>query len=54
MFGGPVKSADLFIDDLKATMDANLMPTFRGKIKVLTSQLKDGDAAILGASALAW
>jgi len=54
MFGGPVKSADLFIDDLKATMDAILMPTFRGKIKVLTSQLKDGDAAILGASALAW
>ncbi|MCQ2200002.1 MAG: ROK family protein [Paludibacteraceae bacterium] len=54
MFGGPVKSADLFIDDLKATMEANLMPTFRGKVKVLTSQLKDGDAAILGASALAW
>lgn len=54
MFGGPVKSADLFIDDLKATMDANLPLTFRGKVKVLTSQLKDGDAAILGASALAW
>lgn len=54
MFGGPVKSADLFIDDLKETMEANLMPTFRGKVKVLTSQLKDGDAAILGASALAW
>lgn len=54
MFGGPVKSADLFIDDLKATMEANLMPTFRGKVKVLTSQLRDGDAAILGASALAW
>lgn len=54
MFGGPVKSADLFIDNLKATMDANLPLTFRGKIKVLTSQLKDGDAAILGASALAW
>ncbi len=54
MFGGPVKSADLFIDNLKATMDANLPLTFRGKVKVLTSQLKDGDAAILGASALAW
>ncbi|MBQ0156397.1 MAG: ROK family protein [Bacteroidales bacterium] len=54
MFGGPVKSADLFIDDLKATMEANLPLTFRGKVKVLTSQLKDGDAAILGASALAW
>ncbi|MCQ2188521.1 MAG: ROK family protein [Paludibacteraceae bacterium] len=54
MFGGPVKSADLFIDTLKATMDANLPLTFRGKVKVLTSQLKDGDAAILGASALAW
>lgn len=54
MFGGPVKSADLFIDDLKATMEANLPLTFRGNVKVLTSQLKDGDAAILGASALAW
>ncbi|MEE1183742.1 MAG: ROK family protein, partial [Paludibacteraceae bacterium] len=35
-------------------MNANVMPQWRNKIKVVFSQLKESDAAILGASALAW
>jgi glucokinase len=30
------------------------MPQWRGKIDVMFSQLNESDAAILGASALAW
>ncbi len=36
------------------SLNENLMPLWRGKIKVLFSTLKESDAAILGASALAW
>ena len=35
-------------------MDANVLAIFRGKTKLLISELKDSDAAVLGASALAW
>ena len=35
-------------------MNANLLPLWRNKIKIMFSQLKESDAAILGASALAW
>jgi glucokinase len=43
----------LYEPTLKA-MNENLLPLWRGKIKILFSQLKESDAAILGASALAW
>lgn len=35
-------------------MNLNMMPLWRGKIKVLFSTLNESDAAILGAGALAW
>jgi glucokinase len=35
-------------------MDENVIPLWRGKVKLVFSQLKESDAAILGASALAW
>ncbi len=35
-------------------MNANLLPLWKDKIKIVFSQLKESDAAILGASALAW
>ena len=34
--------------------DENVLPLWRGKVKLIYSQLKESDAAILGASALAW
>ena len=35
-------------------MEANLIQVFQNKVKILVSHLKESDAAILGASALAW
>ena len=35
-------------------MDKNTMAVFRGKVKLLISELKESDAAVLGASALGW
>ena len=31
-----------------------MLAVFKNKVKVLPSQLKDADAAVLGASALGW
>lgn len=54
LFGGLTKAGNLLYDPLIESMNNNLMPLWRGKIKVLASKLKESDAAILGASALAW
>lgn len=54
LFGGLAKSGDLLMRPLKESMDRNTMAVFRGKVKLLMSELKESDAAVLGASALGW
>lgn len=54
LFGGLAKAGDILLNPIKKSMEENLMPVFRNKIKILFSQMKDADAAVLGASALAW
>lgn len=54
IFGGLSKAGDLILQPVREHMDANLLPLWRNKIKLLFSELKEADAAILGASALAW
>lgn len=54
LFGGLAKSKEFFHDALVRAMEENQLNIWRGKVKVLYSSLKDSDAAILGASALAW
>lgn len=54
LFGGLAKSGDLLMKPLRAAMDRNMMGIFRGKARVLLSELKEADAAVLGASALGW
>ena len=54
LFGGLTKSGELILDPIKENMEKNLLPIWRGKVKVLFSELKEADAAVLGASALAW
>lgn len=54
LFGGLAKSGDLLMKPLKNAMEKNMMPIFKGKVKVLLSELKEADAAVLGASALGW
>lgn len=54
IFGGPTAAGDLIFDPIKKNLDKYLLPVFRGKVKILPSKLKMGDAAIVGASALVW
>lgn len=54
LFGGLAKSGDLLLKPLKETFEKCVMPIFRGKTEILISQLKESDAAVLGASALGW
>lgn len=54
LFGGPVAAGDLIFEPTRKSMEKHLLPIFKNKIKLLPSQLKAGDAAIVGASALAW
>lgn len=54
MFGGLTKAGDLLMNPIKEHMELNVMPQWRGKVKLLFSDLKESDAAVLGASALAW
>ncbi|MFT4072712.1 MAG: ROK family protein [Dysgonamonadaceae bacterium] len=54
LFGGLTKAGDLIFDPVRKSMEDNLLPIFRNKIKLLRSELKESDAAVLGASALGW
>lgn len=54
LFGGLAKSGELLLKPLKEAFEKNVMPIFRGKTQILISELKESDAAVLGASALGW
>lgn len=54
LFGGLTKSGDLLMNPIKHHMEKNLLKIYEGKTKILFSQLKESDAAVLGASALGW
>ena len=54
LFGGLAKSGDLLLKPLKESVERNMLSIFKGKAKVLLSELKEADAAVLGASALGW
>lgn len=54
LFGGVIKAGDLILKPTKEHMEKNLLPIFQNKVKLIFSELKEADAAILGASALAW
>ena len=54
LFGGLSRSGDLLMKPIQEAMDRNTLNIFKGKTKLLLSELKEGDAAVLGASALGW
>jgi glucokinase len=54
LFGGVIKAGDLIMLPTKEHMEKNLLPIFQNKVKLIFSELKEADAAILGASALVW
>ncbi|MBR5435443.1 MAG: ROK family protein [Muribaculaceae bacterium] len=54
LFGGLTKAGELLLKPLREAMDKNMIKMFRGKVQILLSELKESDAAVLGASALGW
>lgn len=54
LFGGLSRSREFLYEPMVKAMNANVMKIWKDKVKILFSLLKESDAAILGASALAW
>ncbi len=54
LFGGLSQADELIFKPTIRHMEANLMPLFRGKVKILHSALQNQAAPILGASSLVW
>lgn len=54
LFGGVIQAGDFLLKPTRLHMERNLFPHFRGKVKLIFSELSEADAAILGASALVW
>jgi len=54
LFGGLARSKEFLTEPILNAMNANVLPLWRNKVKLVYSSLKESDAAILGASALAW
>ena len=54
LFGGLARAKEFLYEPILNAMNENLLAIWKGKVKILFSQLKESDAAILGASALAW
>lgn len=54
LFGGLAKSGEYLLKPMREAMEKNMLPIFKGKAKILLSELKEADAAVLGASALGW
>lgn len=54
LFGGLAKAGDLLLKPVREAMEKNMLSIWKGKVKVILSELKEADAAVLGASALGW
>ena len=54
LFGGLARAKEFLTEPILESMNANVLGLWRNKVELVYSQLKESDAAILGASALAW
>lgn len=54
VFGGLAQAGDMILNPTKKHMELNLLNNYKGKIKLVNSGLNEGDAAVLGSSALIW
>jgi glucokinase len=54
LFGGLARAGNFLLDPLKKAMAKNVLSIYEGKTNVVISRLNDAEAAVLGASALAW
>lgn len=54
LFGGLANAGKYIFDPVKKYFDRNVQRIFRDTVKILPSEIKESNAAVLGASALAW
>ena len=54
LFGGLARAKEFLTEPILESMNANVLTLWKNKVELVYSQLKESDAAILGASALAW
>lgn len=54
LFGGLAQAGKFIFEPTKKYMEENLLKIYQGKVKLLASELKESDAAILGAASLVW
>ena len=54
LFGGLARAKEFLLPPMEQSMNEHVLSLWRDKVKIVFSQLKESDAAILGASALAW
>jgi glucokinase len=54
LFGGLAQAGDFIFKPTQESFEKNLLNIYKNKIKILPSELKENDAAILGAASLMW
>ena len=54
LFGGLARAKEFLLEPMETAMNENVVSIWKNKVKIIFSQLKESDAAILGASALGW
>ncbi|MBS0011141.1 MAG: ROK family protein [Bacteroidales bacterium] len=54
LFGGLALAKDLIFEPAREYMEEHLLSIYKGKVKLLPSQLSTQNAAVLGASSLVW
>ena len=52
--GGMAAAGELILAPTRRALEKNVLPVYRGKVKVIVSALPEGNVAILGAGALVW
>lgn len=54
LFGGLARAKEFLYEPMKKAMNDSVLKIWKDKVEIVFSSLKESDAAILGASALAW
>jgi glucokinase len=54
LFGGLAMAGDFIFNPTKISFEDHLLHIYKNKIKILPSQLKENDAALLGSASLIW
>ncbi|MDR1896963.1 MAG: ROK family protein [Prevotellaceae bacterium] len=54
IFGGLAEAKEMIINPAKEYMEKYLLPCFKGKVSLLSSELGNKDAGVIGGAALVW